>query len=120
MLETCGTGTQFNGASVNIRVLPNNTPAGKGEAVNVGYPSYLIAESQPRNLSDATCSEGNPVYPTPCAFVESPNAVQLPAAGLISQAAVQESAAAASFYAEYASETAAAVAAGFTGSAAGG
>lgn len=115
MLQTCDDGTnQYNQASVNLRVYPDNTPGGKGEAVNVGYPSYLIAESPPRNLSDKTCTEGIDPYPTPCAFVKGPNAVQLPAAGLISQALVQEATAASGFYAEYASETAAAAAAGFT------
>lgn len=114
MLQTCGDGTN-NRAAVNLAVLPNNTPLGKGETVNVGYPAYIINPTQPRFLSDATCYEGNPEYPTPCALVESPNAWEIPAAGLISQAAVQEAAAASSFYAEYASETSAAAAAGVTG-----
>ena len=53
MLSACtGAGSQYNVAAVNLKTLPDNTEKGTGAAVNVGYPSYLIAEKQPRDLND--------------------------------------------------------------------
>lgn len=61
MLVACtGGGTPYNVAAVNLQQLPNNTPNGKGAAVNGLYPSYLIAESQPRNLSDNPAEPNTP------------------------------------------------------------
>lgn len=61
MLQNCLlAGISHAVAAVNVRVLPNNKVGGKGEAVNVGYGSYVIAGEQPRFLSDATC---NVTYP---------------------------------------------------------
>ncbi|MCJ1457732.1 hypothetical protein MMC28_008101 [Mycoblastus sanguinarius] len=77
MLATCANSNQYNQAAVNLKVIPDNTPGGKGQQVNVGYPSYLISATQVRNQSDQTCYEGNPVYPTGCAYVEGPNCHQL-------------------------------------------
>ena len=54
MVENCEyDGTPFNIAAVNLKTLPDDTAGGKGAAVNVGYGSYLVAERQLRNLSDA-------------------------------------------------------------------
>ena len=58
MLDACtgSGGNQYNVAAVNLNKLPNNQPGGTGAAVNVGYPSYLIAAKQPRNIGDVAGS----------------------------------------------------------------
>ena len=57
MVSACtGSGSQYNVAAVNLNTLPNNKPGGTGSAVNVGYPSYLIAASQPRLIGDVAGS----------------------------------------------------------------
>ena len=59
MLEACADGSnKYNVAAVNLQTLPNEAANGHGSAVNVGYPSYLIAETQPRNLSDVPNTNG--------------------------------------------------------------
>ncbi len=85
MLLSCAYGSnKYNVAAVNLQTLPNNTPNGKGAAVNAGYPSYLIAEAQPRNQPDSA---------------DSQSAVEIDVAGQLAQQAAQVAAA-------YASESA--------------
>ncbi len=76
MLSVCtGSGSnQYNTISVNLPVIPNNTPTGKGQQVNAGYGSYLITPYQPRNQTDA-------------AGETTPN--DIPAASVISVASAQ-------------------------------
>ncbi|KAK4692575.1 hypothetical protein P7C71_g4657, partial [Lecanoromycetidae sp. Uapishka_2] len=60
MVNECAySGIPYNIAAVNLKTLPQNigqglnNVVGTGQAVNVGYGSYLIADRQLRNLSDA-------------------------------------------------------------------
>lgn len=77
MVDECAySGIPYNIAAVNLKKLPqnlgqgSNVVVGTGEAVNVGYGSYLIADRQLRNLSDASNCETVPYVhapPTPVA-----------------------------------------------------
>ncbi|KAL6715329.1 hypothetical protein ACLMJK_007595 [Lecanora helva] len=76
MLQACTENSQsYNVAAVNLINLPNAQSS--GSQVNVGYPSYLIAQQQPREVGDA----GNPT------------AVQIDATSVIAAQNSQDSAA---------------------------
>ncbi|MCJ1453688.1 hypothetical protein MMC28_004036 [Mycoblastus sanguinarius] len=79
MINECAySGVPYNLAAVNLATLPDNTPSGKGAAVNVGYGSYIVSTFQPRNLSDANCQ--TPAGSTSCASTgKSAVNLQLPA-----------------------------------------
>lgn len=77
MVNECAySGIPYNIASVNLKELPQNIGQGSnqvigtGAAVNVGYGSYIVADRQLRNLSDASSCDPVPYWkapPTPVA-----------------------------------------------------
>lgn len=77
MVNECAySGIPYNIAAVNLKQLPQNIGqgldqvVGTGQAVNVGYGSFLVADRQLRNLSDADNCDAIPyahAKPTPVA-----------------------------------------------------
>ncbi len=101
MVDSCQYSEKpWNIAAVNIKVVPtDDTWAGTGEAVNVGYGSYIVAGRQLRTLSDqkdctwiprddyckgtacypASYYQSKFQHPTLCAALSSPAATFTPA-----------------------------------------
>lgn len=53
MVDSCDwSGLPYNVAAVNIKVMPDDGLGSSGQAVNVGYGSYIVSARQQRTLSD--------------------------------------------------------------------